>query len=117
MKLLRVIATLDPMHGGPAAGLRAITPELTRLGHQTTFLSLDSSDRAAEFAVNAPLHALGPAHGGYAYCAKLEPWLRKHRDEYDAIFVHGLWQHHGRAVHAALGGSSTPYFVFPVRIR
>lgn len=113
MKLLRVIATLDPTHGGPAAGLRAITPELARLGHQTTFVSLDSPDRAARFAMNAPVHALGPARGGYAYSARLEPWLRQHHREYDAVFVHGLWQHHGRAVRDALRGTKTPYFVFP----
>jgi glycosyltransferase involved in cell wall biosynthesis len=113
MKLLRVIATLDPTHGGPAAGLRAITPELARLGHRTTFVSLDSPVHANRFAVNAPVHALGPARGGYAYSARLEPWLREHHTEYDAVFVHGLWQHHGRAVHAALRGTQTPYFVFP----
>ena len=113
MRLLRVIATLDPKHGGPSAGLRAITPELTRLGHSTTFLSLDSPEAAARFSVGAPVHGVGPARGGYAYSPQLEPWLRDHAGEYDAVFVHGLWQHHGRAVHNALRGTATPYFVFP----
>ena len=113
MKLLRVIATLDPQHGGPAAGLRAVTPELTRLGHQTTFASLDAPDRADTFKPGAPVVGLGPARGGYAYSPKLVPWLRQHAAEYDAVFVHGLWQHHGRAVHRVLSGSETPYFVFP----
>jgi glycosyltransferase involved in cell wall biosynthesis len=113
MKLLRVIATLDPKHGGPAAGLRAITPELARLGHETSFVSLDAPGSVAEFCGTAPVHALGPARGGYAYSARLAPWLREHASDYDAIFVHGLWQYHGRAVHAALRGSAVPYFVFP----
>jgi glycosyltransferase involved in cell wall biosynthesis len=113
MKLLRVIATLDPTHGGPSAGLRAITPELARLGHETTFVSLDSPEVAQRFAINAPVHALGPARGGYAYSAELVPWLRAHASEYDAVFVHGLWQYLGRAVHAALLNTDTPYFVFP----
>ncbi len=113
MKLLRVIATLDPRHGGPAAGLRAITPELAKLGHETSFLSLDAPDRVAEFRVTASVHALGPARGGYAYSARLQPWLREHAADYDAVFIHGLWQHHGRAVCNVLRGSSVPYFVFP----
>ncbi|HTO02810.1 MAG TPA: glycosyltransferase [Opitutus sp.] len=113
MKLLRVIATLDPKHGRPAAGLRAITPELARLGHETEFVSLDAPGRAAEFASDICVHALGPARGGYAYGARLLPWLRANAADYDAVFVHGLWQYHGRAVHAALRKSSTPYFVFP----
>jgi glycosyltransferase involved in cell wall biosynthesis len=113
MKLLRVIATLDPRHGGPAAGLRAITPELTKLGHETTFLSLDAPNQVAGIRASTPMYALGPALGGYAYSVRLEPWLRDHAADYDAIFVHGLWQHHGRAVHHALRQSSVPYFVFP----
>jgi len=113
MKLLRVIATLDPRHGGPAAGLRAITPALRALGHETHFASMDAPEYAQRFADIGVLHALGPAHGGYAYSPKFEPWLREHADEYDAVFVHGLWQFHGRAVHRVLRRRSIPYFVFP----
>lgn len=112
MRLLRVIATLDPRHGGPSAGLRAITPALAELGHETSFASLDAPGTRSPIA-GAPLHALGPARGGYAYSPRLLPWLRAHAAEYDAVFVHGLWQYHGRAVHAALRGRPTPYFVFP----
>ncbi|HWA86659.1 MAG TPA: glycosyltransferase [Opitutus sp.] len=113
MKFLRVIATLDPRHGGPAAGLRAITPALAALGHETTFVSMDAPAEAASFAPAAPLHALGPARNGYAYSRRLEPWLREHAPEFDAVFVHGLWQYHGRAVRRALRGRGIPYFVFP----
>lgn len=113
MKLLRVIASLDPRHGGPAAGLRAITPVLAGLGHETTFVTLDAPEEAKQFQSGAPVHALGPARGGYAFTPALRPWLAAHAGEYDAVFVHGLWQHHGRAVRAALRGQRTPYFVFP----
>ncbi|ACB76538.1 glycosyltransferase [Opitutus terrae] len=113
MKLLRVIATLDPRHGGPAAGLRAITPELAALGHVSEFVCLDAPGQVREFPGAAAIHALGPARGGYAYARALEPWLRAHAGAYDAVFVHGLWQHHGRAVHRALRRRRPPYFVFP----
>lgn len=113
MKLLRVIATLDPRHGGPSAGLRAITPALAALGHETTFVSLDAASSAAPSCAGAAVVALGPARGGYAFTPRLLPWLRAHARDYDAVFVHGLWQYHGRAVHAALRATDTPYFVFP----
>jgi glycosyltransferase involved in cell wall biosynthesis len=113
MKLLRVIATLDPRHGGPSAGLRAITPALKALGHETSFVSLDSPKQAAAYQADAPVHAVGPSYGGYAYAPRLESWLKENAAKYDAVFVHGLWQYHGRAVRAALRGGSTPYFVFP----
>ncbi|QYM80338.1 glycosyltransferase [Horticoccus luteus] len=114
MKLLRVIATLDPSHGGPSSGLRAITPALAALGHETTFATLDAPSAAAD-ASSGPARVvpLGPARGGYAYAPDLGPWLRAHAGEYDAVFVHGLWQYHGRAVRRALRGTRTPYFVFP----
>lgn len=113
MKFLRVIATLDPRHGGPAAGLRAITPALAALGHETTFVSLDAPSRDAGFDPGAPWHALGPARGGYAFSPRLIPWLQSRARDYDAVFVHGLWQYHGRAVRAALRSQPPPYFVFP----
>ena len=113
MKLLRVIATLDPRHGGPAAGLRAVTPALADLGHTTEFVSLDAPGSGAPRVGDAPVHALGPARGGYAFSPRLLPWLQRHARNYDAVFVHGLWQYHGRAVRAALRDTSVPYFVFP----
>lgn len=113
MKLLRVIATLDPRHGGPAAGLRAITPALSALGHETTFVCLDDPAEVAPVCAGATVHALGRARGGYAFAPKLEPWLRANAHEYDAVFVHGLWQYHGRAVRSVLRDTNTPYFVFP----
>lgn len=112
MRFLRVIATLDPRHGGPAAGLRAITPELSALGHTTEFISVDPPDSRAVLSGGHAHYRLGPARGGYAYSARLAPWLRQHAADYDAVFVHGLWQYHGRAVRTALRGGPTPYFVF-----
>jgi glycosyltransferase involved in cell wall biosynthesis len=113
MKLLRIIATLDPRHGGPSAGLRAITPALAALGHETTFVSIDAPSQVASSCAGAAVHALGPARGGYAFSPRLLPWLRAHAHDYDAVFVHGLWQYLGRAAHAALHATDTPYFVFP----
>lgn len=113
MRLLRVIATLDPRHGGPAAGLRAITPALAALGHETTVVTLDAPGTVPPLTGCAAVHALGSGRGGYAYSRALVPWLRAHAARYDAVFVHGLWQYHGRAVWTALRGRPTPYFVFP----
>jgi glycosyltransferase involved in cell wall biosynthesis len=113
MKILRVIATLDPRHGGPAAGLSAITPALAALGHETTFACADAPVEPAASWNGGAVHALGPARGSYAYSPRLAPWLDAHAAEFDAVFVHGLWQYHGRATRAALRGRPTPYFVFP----
>ena len=112
MKLLRLIATLDPRHGGPSAGLKAITPVLAAAGHETEFVSFDDPAEAHAFDSPAPLHALGPTPPGYGYNRKLDAWLAANVERFDAVFVHGLWQYHGRAVRRHARGVR-PYFVFP----
>jgi glycosyltransferase involved in cell wall biosynthesis len=113
MKILRVIASVDPATGGPVAGLRAITPELAKLGHETEFLTVDRP--AADFLKSAVarVHACGPARGGYADSPRVRPWLRAHAADYDAVVVHGLWQDLGRAVREVCAEKAQPYFVFP----
>ncbi|MCR6655774.1 MAG: hypothetical protein NVV63_08150 [Opitutus sp.] len=76
MKLLRVIATLDPRHGGPSAGLKAITPVLAAAGHETEFVSFDDPAEAHAFDSPAPLHALGPTPPATATIANSTPGSR-----------------------------------------
>jgi glycosyltransferase involved in cell wall biosynthesis len=113
MKLLRVIATVDPATGGPVAGLRAITPLLAKLGHETEFLTVD--DPFAPFLESwvGKTFALGPASTGYAFTTRVRPWLEKNLARYDAVIVHGLWQYLGFTVRSIARARGTPYFVMP----
>ena len=46
--------------------------------------------------------------------AKQPDILRMLREaRFDAVFVHGLWQHPGRTIHLAAREHSIPYFVYP----
>ena len=102
MKILRVIASMDPTHGGPAQGIRNSIPEMLKLGVSNEVVTLD--DPAAVFLSidSFPIHALGPASGPWNYSAKLIPWLLKNLNTYDVIIIHGLWLYHGFAVKKAL---------------
>ena len=73
MKILRVIASVDPASGGPVAGLSAVTPALAKLGHATEFVTVD--DPSAEYLTGGigPTHALGPASNRYAFSPRLNP--------------------------------------------
>ena len=114
MKLLRVIATVDPATGGPVAGLRAVTPALTSLGHETEFLTVDSATDPFLESWVGRVHALGPVHNRYARSPRLKPWLEKNLGRYDAVVVHGLWQDFGRVVRTTcLQRGGPPYFIFP----
>lgn len=113
MKILRVIASVDPATGGPIAGLRAITPELEKLGHASEFLSVDDPESAFLKNLAAPVHACGPARNAYARAPGAGAWLRAQVHRFDAVIVHGLWQDLGRAVREACRAANRPYFVFP----
>ena len=113
MKLLRLIRSLNPEGGGPAEGIRQITPHLIALGVATTVASLDPSD--ASWLRDQPFQAigLGPVSGGYGYRRGLPARIRALARMHDAVIIHGLWQYHVLATWHALRGTGIPYFVYP----
>ncbi|MGC4072099.1 MAG: glycosyltransferase [Nibricoccus sp.] len=113
MKILRVIATVDPATGGPVAGMRAITPLLTKLGHQTDFLTVDDPFAGYLQSWVGQTFAMGPAKTSYAYSHRVRPWLEKNLGRYDAVIMHGLWQFLGLAVRSVAREKGVPYFVIP----
>ncbi len=113
MKILRLIDTLDPKTGGPAVGVRAITPVLHQLGHKTVIVTTDPLDNTGVAINGAEVIPLGPARGSYRHCPALRPWLAENLVEFDAVFVHGLWQSLGRAAHIAARDHHVPYFIYP----
>ena len=82
------------------------------LGHVVEVASLDDPGDSWVQTTGLKVHALGPGIGGYGYSRRFTPWVRKHRTDYDAVIIDGLWQYHALSVHKALANTSTPYFVF-----
>lgn len=112
MKILRSIHSLDPAIGGPLESLKQSTLVLQQRGHEVEILTLDAAGTAGVRDFPAPVHAVGPSRGSYGYNARLVPWLKERRANYDAVLVHGIWQYSSFGVWRALRGSATPYFVF-----
>ena len=113
MKLLRLIRSLNPEGGGPAEGVRQITPHLAALGDSTTVASLDPPD--APWLRDQPFQAigLGPVAGSYGYCRHLPARIRALAQQHDVLIIQGLWQYHALATWRALRGTGIPYFVYP----
>jgi glycosyltransferase involved in cell wall biosynthesis len=113
VKILHVIASLDPQGGGPMEGVRQIARAAQAWGQKTTVVSLDPP--GMPFLDGNPFTAIpmGPGMLGYGYTPRLAPWLRDHAREYDAVIVNGIWQYSSFAVWRALHGTGVPYFVFP----
>ncbi|MGY2933667.1 glycosyltransferase involved in cell wall biosynthesis [Bradyrhizobium sp. GM6.1] len=119
IKILHVIATVDPAYGGPVEGIiqqNRVTRTIER-----EIVSLDSPD--ASFLRNFPVktYALGSYKTGqswrsflkrYGLTGKLIPWLRRHARDYDCIVVNGLWNFSTFAASRVLPRCGVPYFVF-----
>jgi len=113
MRLLNVIRSVDPVHGGPAEGLRQSVMASRLLGHSEEVVTLDAPGAACVRDFPVTTFALGPASGNFGFAAALVPWLKANVEGYDAVVVHGLWQYQSLAVWRALRGGPVPYFVYP----
>ncbi|HET6375403.1 MAG TPA: glycosyltransferase, partial [Methylocella sp.] len=124
MKILRVIATVNPESGGPIEGIAMSAPILKEQGCHQEIVSLDSPLDPWVQTAPLPVHPLGirnPRYLGlrrkipwlrYGYTPHFVPWLKKNASRYDAVIVHGLWNYVALGSWRALAKSETPYFVF-----
>ena len=116
MRLLHVIHTLNPDHGGPSESVRMFAMAHQRAGNQVELATLDGpTDGPAgdgyTSLIDCPVHPCGPGAGNYGYSPRLVPWLSANYERFDGVIVNGVWQYHGVAVRSALSGRK-PYVVF-----
>ncbi|HYQ73037.1 MAG TPA: glycosyltransferase [Gammaproteobacteria bacterium] len=111
MRLLNVIASTNPEHGGVIEWVRQFGTIAVTLGHQVEVASLDDPD--APWVTEFPLtvHALGHVFRNF-YSPKLTPWLIANRHHYDAVLTHGLWRYPSFGTWRALRASDTPHFIY-----
>jgi glycosyltransferase involved in cell wall biosynthesis len=110
MRILHIIATLDPAAGGPSESVRVLL-SFGPIGYTGEVVTLDGPDKDFHKDIPFPVHALGPQTSVYGFNRKLYAWLRDNRDRFDGVVVNGLWQYCGIAAWLALRGR-TPYVVF-----
>lgn len=114
MRLLHLLRSVDPAHGGPMEAVLQSGLALGRMGHTVEIATLDDPRAGFLTGYALPVHALGPigAGDGYGYAPDYVPWLRRHAGAYDAVIVNGLWQYHAFGAWRALAGGPVPYYVF-----
>ncbi|MAW97090.1 MULTISPECIES: glycosyltransferase [unclassified Leeuwenhoekiella] len=113
MRVLRIIATMDPVSGGPCQGIRNSIPALDRLGVHTEVVSFDSPDADFLKKDGFTIHALGPARGPYSYAKKYSDWLRKHIRDFDILIIHGLWLYNSYGTYRIWNNAKRTYKNFP----
>jgi glycosyltransferase involved in cell wall biosynthesis len=113
MKILQVIASLDPNGGGPIEGLIQQGKEMSSAGHDVHTVSLDKPGYPVDPRMeSSAVYMLGPGWLRYGYTPRLEPWLREHGPTYDVVIVHGMWQYHGYCVAKVARSIGVRYVIF-----
>src|SRR5436309_3317515 len=112
MRILHLISSVDPAHGGPIEAVKNLAAANTRAGHVVEVATLDTSDAPFAHDFPAPLHCLGPSLLSYKFTPRLVPWLREHQRDYDAVVVNGLWQFNAYGAYLALRDTTTPYYIY-----
>ncbi|MCR5879504.1 glycosyltransferase [Phenylobacterium sp. J367] len=121
LRLLHVIASANPIGGGPIEGI--LRQNEASAGWGTREI-VTTDDPCSAFLQEIPLvvHATGktlpksplrPILRRYSYSPSITAWLRENASNYDAVVVNGLWNFAAMAAARALRKSKTPYFVFP----
>jgi glycosyltransferase involved in cell wall biosynthesis len=103
MRILHVVAGMDPRQGGVCQAIRTIIQGLILAGdHHNEVACLD--DPRADYLASEsfPVHALGPAKGPWCYGKGLFPWLLENLGRFDSVIVHGLWLYPSHAAAKAL---------------
>lgn len=112
MKILHLLASVDPRAGGPVEGVRRSGMAMREAGHEIEVATCDAPSDAYLAAFPFPVHVFGPTKGRYSFSERLAPWLTANAKRFDAVIVHGLWQYHGFAAWKALHKSEVPYYVY-----
>ncbi len=112
LKILHVISSVNPAHGGPIEGVKQLGMVNRQAGHQVEVASLDEPSESFTREFPLPLHTFGRSYLGYRYNPRLVPWLRANHSKYNAVIVNGIWQYNSFGTWRALRGTATPYFVY-----
>jgi glycosyltransferase involved in cell wall biosynthesis len=125
MKILHVIPSLAPVHGGPSAALPVMAFALGRAGVDVDVVTTDDAGPGRRFA-GVGTGWVEEAWGRCRYFPKQTDfykvsipmllWLMQHVPEYDAVHVHGLFSFPSTAGAIAARVRGVRYFVRPLGV-
>jgi glycosyltransferase involved in cell wall biosynthesis len=111
MRILHMVHTLNPEHGGPPESVRMFVLAHRRAGNEVEVATLDAPDSGFDKLAECPVHPCGSGRSRYGYSPRLEHWLRANFARFDGVIVNGVWQYHGVVARRVLAGRK-PYVVF-----
>lgn len=114
MRILHVIASLDPRYGGPSIVVPRACSALAARGHQVALLTAGPG-RPIEATVDGVTLVRRRLHPprGWAASAGLGRWLRRRVRDYDVVHVHSLYLFHTWWAARCCRRARVPYVVSP----
>jgi glycosyltransferase involved in cell wall biosynthesis len=126
LRILHVIPSVSPWHGGPSFALPLFTNAITRQGAEVTVATTDDDGRGARLNVPLGEFVSGPGDARCIYFRKntetykvslgLAQWLQRHVADYDAVHVHALFSFSSYAAARAARRGGVPYIVRPLGV-
>jgi glycosyltransferase involved in cell wall biosynthesis len=113
MKLMSVITTLNPVHGGPVECAIQLNKNLTAKGHTYDIVTLDPPEAPWNKNLSFEPICLGRASGNPDDLLQpaLLKFLKQNQSQYDGSIFHGIWTVPTVAMRFAWDGKH-PYVVF-----
>ena len=109
IKILRIIHTLDPAHGGPQNAIIDNSLSLIKNGISVDILTSDIRNYHFKKIKNLRIINKGPSLNDYGLNFRLFYWLLKNKKKYSFILIHGIWQFYTLAARILF---KNKYFVF-----
>ena len=109
IKILRIIHTLDPVHGGPQNAIIDNSLSLIKNGISVDILTSDTRNYHFKKIKNLRIINKGPSLNDYGLNLKLFYWLLKNKEKYSFILIHGIWSFYTLAARILF---KNRYFVF-----
>jgi glycosyltransferase involved in cell wall biosynthesis len=97
MRILRVVASIDPNKGGVSSSVDYAATTLNSTGDFTVdVLCLDdpANDWLASASRTYKIFALGPTYNKYGFNFKFMKWLWTNIASYDFVIIDGVWRFH-----------------------
>ncbi|MEX0890908.1 MAG: glycosyltransferase [Gemmatimonadota bacterium] len=122
LRLLHVIASVGPVHGGPSLMVHEMAAGLVAAGHRAEVATTDDNgERRLDVPLDGALERDGVVYRHFerqwragTSSLPLARWLRGAAGSYDVLHVHGLFSHPTTAAARAAQRARVPYVVRPL---
>lgn len=125
MKILHVIPSLSPRHGGPSLALPLMARSLADRGVTVDVATTDDDGPGGRLTVPLGERVAQDGFGGFYFCKQTEfykvslplgRWLKRHVRDYDVVHVHALFSYASLAAARCAWRAGVPYVIRPLGV-